>query len=220
MRNDDTYNLNAHRIPFHDAAGEDILKVVESYWKGLGRKGQIPLRTDLAAAELDDALPYCFIAQRSAPGMARMRVAGQALRDLLKMDARGLPLSAFLSVETREALMPLVESAFCDPAIVEIALESTAAIGRPPMKARMILLPLRDEENQTTRLFGALVTSGTTGLRPRQFTLSQRPIIQQRKVGNADFQLRVVSETENKPIMQTRKIAAATPALRLVVDNT
>jgi hypothetical protein len=86
----------------------------------------IPARNEIAPQGIDAALPYAFILQRVGPGVARMRVAGQKIHELLCMDARGMPVSVLFAPNSREQLRALVETAFTQPAIVAASLISPA----------------------------------------------------------------------------------------------
>ena len=193
-----------------------MLQVVDAYWRDLRRKAKLPLRQDLTPAVLDTALPHCFIAERTTPGVARMRVAGQALQQHLKLDPRGMPVSTFLDGDGREALMPLVEAVFQDPAIVEVRLSATSRIGRPRMTGRLLLLPMRDVFEDATRILGALVTDTSAGLRRTQFRLADDPIVRFETVKTPSMPIRVVATATDVP---ERDGPATGPALRLVVNN-
>ena len=150
-----------------------ILQSLETYWRALRHAQRIPSRNDIEPQQIDDALPHAFILQRVAPGVARMRVAGQQLHDLLKMDARGMPISTFFVPEARDEVAGLVESAFASPAIVAIQVVSPGSMLRQEVTGTMLLLPLRDAKGDTTRILGALITDGPRGNRPRRFEIAK-----------------------------------------------
>lgn len=204
------------RVPFGTVEGEAVLQIVQDYWEQLRRNQQVPLRSDLAPASLDRALPHCFIVERVAPEVARMRVAGQALRDILNMDARGMPLSAFLSPDARAMLGPMIEAAFTQPQVLEIALQTERTLSRASTKARMIIMPLRDDLGRTARLFGALVTDRPIRLGARRFNLAEEPVVQHRILRLSSGEVRLVATAETPAPGAPRGKAA----LRLVVDNT
>ena len=55
----------------------------------------MPLRSEIDPRGLKGALEYCFVLERIAPGLARLRVAGSHLGDLMGMEVRGMPITAF-----------------------------------------------------------------------------------------------------------------------------
>ncbi|MEM8536897.1 MAG: PAS domain-containing protein [Pseudomonadota bacterium] len=196
-------------------ADDPILEKLENYWNGLRHSKRIPARNDVEPSEIDYILPHAFILQRVAPGLARMRVAGQKLHDLLKMDARGMPVTTLFHHDSRDQIKDLLESAFMDPAIVSLPLHSPGSLMRPEINGAMLLLPLHDHEGKSNRLLGALVTDLEKTNRPRRFTIPAEAQIRYDRLG-----LQLASET---PLPKVTKLAAETamarPALKLVVNN-
>ncbi|WP_341366078.1 PAS domain-containing protein [Yoonia sp. BS5-3] len=190
------------------------LQNLEQYWRALRHAQRIPSRNDIEPRQIDAALPHAFILQRVAPGVARMRVAGQQLHDLLKMDARGMPISAFFVPEAREQVAELVESAFASKAIVSIQLISCGSLLRQDVTGTMLLLPLRDAEGETTRILGALITDGARGSRPRRFEIAADQPIRHEPQGPQLAAVQAIMPTE-KP----KGRSAAHGVLRLVVNN-
>jgi len=124
------------RIPFHTAEGEALLKKVEAHWAAKRSFGSIPSQADLAPEPLNDALSYCFILERLSPTIARFRVAGQGLNDLLRLEARGMPLSAIFTPEGRAQLGPIINSVCEVPEIVEIPVTASRGIIGGPLRGR------------------------------------------------------------------------------------
>ena len=197
-------------MPGHD---DPILRSLEQYWQTLRHAQQLPARTDIAPSKIDHALPYAFILQRVAPGTARFRVAGQRLHELLKMDARGMPMGTLFLPEARDQAQDLVEAAFAGPAIVGLPIESPGTLLRPALKGTMLLLPLRDRDNKATRMLGAVVTDQDGGSRPRRFTIPQGARIRHEPIG---VQL---AATQLIPRARKERPDAERPALKLVVNN-
>lgn len=208
--NDDMKERRGADMP---GQSDPILKSLEQYWQTLRHAQRLPARNDVAPSKIDDALPHAFILQRVAPGTARFRVAGQRLHDLLKMDARGMPFSTIFLPDAREQAQSLLEFAFSSPAIVCIPLVSPATLLRPALEGKILLLPLRDSDDNTTRMLGALVTQAHTANRPRRFTIPQGARIRHEPIG-----LRL-APTPLFPPAPSKRPDAARPALRLVINN-
>lgn len=198
------------QMPGHN---DPLLQSLEQYWETLRDATRLPARTDLSPNMIDHALPNAFILQRVAPGIGRFRVAGQRLHDLLKMDARGMPLSVFFTADAREQAQQLLESAFMSPAIVSIPLVSSGSLLRPEINGTMLLLPMRDNAGKTTRMLGALVCDDYAGSRARRFSIPQSARIRHDPLG---VQL---AATQMIPQVPMKKPDAARPALKLVVNN-
>ncbi len=199
-----------------DLPGGDnaILNSLEKYWQALRHAQRIPSRNDIEPSQIDHALPHAFILQRVAPGIARMRVAGQQLHDLLKMDARGMPISTFFVPEARDQIAELIEAAFTEPAIISVPLTSPGSLVRPSLTGTMMMLPLRDDKGDTSRILGALVTEGQPGSRPRRFEITKGAAIRHETLGLqlASVQSILRPDHEKGP-------DATRPALRLIVNN-
>ncbi len=194
--------------------GNETLESLESYWQTLRHAQKVPSRNDIEPSQIDDALPHAFILQRVAPGVARMRVAGQRLHDLLKMDARGMPVSTFFMPEARDEIARLIEAAFREPAIISIPLDAPATMLRGQVTGTMLLLPLRDAQGATTRILGALVTEGEIGHRPRRFKITEGARLRRETLG-----LQLAGVQTLIPADPVEKPDTTRPALRLVVNN-
>lgn len=147
----------------------DLCALVDRYWRGLRHGRVAPLRSDVDPRAIAAALPYVLIAERLAPGIARLRIAGSELNDLLGMEARGMPLTVFAEPEARKLLSSAIEDVCASPAIVEMRLTGPASYGRPALSGRLMLWPLVSETGKMDRLLGCLVPVGETGRAPRRF---------------------------------------------------
>ncbi|MFP4328733.1 MAG: PAS domain-containing protein [Paracoccaceae bacterium] len=145
---------------------------VEAYWHALRIGRTLPRRGDIDPRGIEDALEYAFIAERIAPGHARLRVAGMHLSDLVGMEARGMPLSTLIAAQGRRAFAETLEKVFAQPAIARLSLRAQAGFGRPDLEGQMLLLPLRSESGEVSRVLGCLETLGRMGRAPRRFTPS------------------------------------------------
>ncbi len=153
-------------------ADHPALAQLRAYWEGLRAEGDLPTRAQIDPRGIERALEYAFIAERIAPGVARLRLAGMHLNDLMGMEVRGMPLTAFFEPVIRDEVQRQVERAFAEPAAVELELTSNRSIGRPALNARMLLLPLRNEAGDVARVLGGLVADGAIGRAPRRFRLA------------------------------------------------
>ena len=200
------------------------LDELEAYWKSLPRKLGVPSRADVDPVAMGRQLEDSLIVERVAPGVARIRVAGRNIGKLIGMEPRGLPLTAIMLPASRAAISNFIETGFTTPSVVELPLESPRAVGQPALHGKILLLPLRDDQGQVTRLLGVLVMSGRRGMGGRRFGISDaatprvEPVagltaVQGGRTDRTRPSLRVASAPSD-----TTK-AKDTPALRLVVSN-
>lgn len=156
------------------------LAQVEAYWEALRGTRLMPNRSEIDPRGIETALEYSFIVERIAPGIARLRIAGSHLSDLMGMEVRGMPLTAFIMPASRRQLSDTLEEVFETPATCTMALHSDKAAGNSALDARLLLMPLKSDLGDVSRLLGALVSVGDMGRSPRRFNITQtklRPIV-------------------------------------------
>ncbi len=156
------------------------LAQVEAYWEALRGTRLMPNRSEIDPRGIEQALEYSFIVERIAPGIARLRIAGSHLNDLMGMEVRGMPLTAFMAPGSRRQVSDTLEEVFETPATCVMTLRSDKSAGMPPLDARMLLLPLKSDLGDVSRLLGALISVGDMGRSPRRFEVTNtilRPIL-------------------------------------------
>ncbi|MBT0956879.1 PAS domain-containing protein [Alphaproteobacteria bacterium KMM 3653] len=148
-----------------------VLDCLDAHWSALTAQaeGRLPARSDIDPTRFEPALSYTFMAERMAPGTARLRVCGRHINDLMGMELRGMPLTALFGPEARAEVQAVLEKVFTHPARARLNLISPASLGRPVINGQMCLWPLRDGEGAVTRLLGGLATIGPAGRLPRRF---------------------------------------------------
>ncbi len=146
---------------------------VEGYWNALYDRKTLPRRADVDPRALESALEYTFILQHIAPGIARFRVAGQHLTQLMGLDVRGMPLTAMFDPAARIELSRIVQTVVTDPCICEVFIQSAGTFGRGVLTGKLFLAPLLDEAGQMTRILGCFQTNGTIGRQPRRFSITE-----------------------------------------------
>ncbi|MBZ4022457.1 PAS domain-containing protein [Rhodobacter sp. TJ_12] len=147
-----------------------VVAQMRAYWEGLRKGRDVPARAEIDPRGLESALEYAFILERVAPGMGRFRLAGMHLNDLMGMEVRGMPLTALFTPEGRKRVADATEAVFSGPSVAELVLTAEAGIGKPPMTARLILLPMKSDMGDVTRILGCLVGEGQAiGRTPRRF---------------------------------------------------
>ena len=170
--------MDKHRENFHNVVamtefktevGYSAISQVEGYWEALRGMRMMPKRSEIDPRGIENALEYTFVLERIAPGMARLRIAGSHLGDLMGMEVRGMPLTAFITPSGRRQLSDALEEVFQRPAICELRLTAETARDKPSMDARMVLLPLKSDLGDVSRILGCFVARGEIGRSPRRF---------------------------------------------------
>lgn len=154
------------------AAQFAILAEVRAYWEGLRRTGDIPRRDEIDPRGIAGALENTFLLERVAPGVARFRLAGMQLHDLMGMDVRGMPLTALIDPADRARMGDQLETVFAVPSTLEVRLEAERGLGRPALEARMLLLPLTSTRGVVDLALGCMAIHGAMGRAPRRFAIT------------------------------------------------
>jgi hypothetical protein len=206
-------------FPTHTRRSDDtlhpVLQNVEAHWRDMRGTQMVPARNDIDPNMLDDALPWTFVLQRVAPGVARVRVAGQKLHDILRMDPRGMPLSAFFGPDDRSTLSVYLESVFADPAVIAIPLTVPATFLRKAVQGQILMMPLCDAHGEVTRVIGAMVTDGPLGPRHRRLCIDDT-----KPIRHDVLQTMRMVPSKGPQRSQTKKPdTLLRPALTLVVNN-
>ena len=148
-----------------------------AYWTSMRCNGDVPRRSDIDPRGIEPLLGNALIAERVAPGLARLRIAGTHLSDLMGMEVRGMPISAFIDPADRDRLASLLSDLFERPARVTLHLDAAGGLGRPALTGQMELLPLRSDLGDISRALGCLVTSGLPGRTPRRFRITSAQVM-------------------------------------------
>tara|TARA_R110002094_G_scaffold25811_3_gene38141 strand:+ start:4813 stop:5517 length:705 start_codon:yes stop_codon:yes gene_type:complete len=157
---------------YHPDSGYAAIAQVEAYWEALRTGRLLPKRSQVDPRGIEQALEYAFILERIAPGIARLRIAGSHLSDLMGMEVRGMPLTAFFAPNTRRQIADGLEDVFQTPATATLRLTSPGGAGRAALEARMVLLPLKSDLGDVSRALGCLVSQGEVGVAPRRFDVT------------------------------------------------
>lgn len=196
---------------------------VDAYWEALRNGRLMPARGDVDPRGIADVLEFAFVLEKIAPGVARMRLAGMHLNDLMAMEVRGMPITAMFLPEARRALQTVLETVLESPAKAKLTLESDSGLTRPKLEAQMVLLPLKDEHGRPTRVLGALQSKGKIGRGPRRFRITSQSV--EPLLGDTDqhypmpdMQERRTSQVAETPSSFEGKSDEAGLFLRLVHD--
>lgn len=155
------------------SAGPDPLSQLRGYWEGLRVGGGIPARSRISPRGIEQALSCTFLIERVAPGIARFRIAGMDLAEFMGMEVRGMPFSAIFCPLGRIEIANKLERVFQDAAILTADLVAERGLGRPALTARMLALPLCNEQGSVNLAIGCMALSGKVGRTPRRFDVTQ-----------------------------------------------
>ena len=144
---------------------------VRDYWEALRAGRDVPYRSEIDPRGIERALEFAFVLERVAPQVARFRLAGMHLSDLMGMEVRGMPLTSFFTPKAREEVSDVLQSVFTGPRTAELTLKAEPGFGKPEMQARLIILPLKSDLGDVSRALGCLMAEGPIGRAPRRFDI-------------------------------------------------
>lgn len=156
-----------------DCARYAAIREVRAYWDALRDDQDLPRREQINPRGMAGALHQVFMVERIAPGLARFRLAGMDINDLMGMEVRGMPISAMFDPAARARLAELLEKVVASRTIVEMDLEADRGIGRPALRARLLLLPLKGTAGEADLILGCLACDGQIGRAPRRFVIAR-----------------------------------------------
>lgn len=210
---------NAQSIqPWQDKRQTKSVQRIEQYWEELRGSRLLPSRCEVDPRALEGVLSNAFILERIAPGLARFRIAGSHLTEFTGLELRQMPASVLFGIHSRSVLADALEAVFDEPAAVHMDLNSVGGVMQADLHGEMILLPLRDDAGDVSRVIGAIEMEGDAGRKPRRLDITR----QSRKsltgfAGSAQGgpKPRVISRCQ-EPVASERSTGSH---LRLVVSN-
>ena len=233
----------------HDGPGDRIVELsdhrgvaehaavfqVEDYWEQVRGGRLVPQRIEIDPKGLEGCLAKVFLIERISSGLARFRIAGSHMTELMGLEVRGMPMSSVFAPTSREKLADAIQSLFDDPAVVQMTLAGETGFGRPAIDGMMRLFPLRSDLGEISRALGVVSMSGRLGRAPRRLEITgqkRRGLVGY--AGDDAASLRGFRETgvgytpAKSPAQQsmgrapqdTAGARRLPPYLRLVTDNT
>lgn len=132
-----------------------MIHTLRSHWDSLRINGELPLRADIDPRQIPDVLDSLFIFERLNPLDVRVRVAGLTLCEMMGMEVRGQSPMSFFDQSTRQHFAAVVGDVMEHPAIAHLGLDTVDKMGNEA-RAEMILLPLRSDFGDVSRIIGCV----------------------------------------------------------------
>lgn len=206
------------RLPSRVDPRFPAISVIRAYWDALRNGRDMPFRSEIDPRGIECALEHTFVLERIAPRLARFRLAGSHLNELMGMEVRGMPLTAFFAAAARRETGDILARVFDGSETAELTLVPERSTGRERMDARMLLLPLRSDLGDVSRALGCMVGLGPAGRGPRRFEIAGARLA---RPSGADRPL-MPGFAEPRVSFLPRAVRADTmvrPRLRLVVSH-
>ncbi len=175
-----------------------VVSQITAYWEALRSGRDAPYRSEVDPRGIQSALKNAFILERMAPGLAKIRVSCRQLTELMGMDMRGMPITSMITPDSRESFRRTIEDVFTGPAVGELRLRGDKGFLKPGPEAHMLLLPLKDEAGDVTRILGAFTNEGCSGPKSHQFRLEGSFLRQLGEIKNKGQFLRPIRENDGR----------------------
>lgn len=133
----------------------DMINTLRTHWDKLCDGNQVPLRSDIDPRAIPDALDSLFMLERLNPEDVRCRIAGLTICEMMGMEVRGLSPMTFFTDGSRPRFAAVMNEVMSVPKIARLGLEATDKLGNNGI-AEMILLPLRSDFGEVTRIIGCV----------------------------------------------------------------
>lgn len=211
---------------------DPIIVDLLSYWESL-RAGRVaPMRSELDPRKITGVLEHTFVLEYNNALDVRFRLAGIKLCEMMGMELRGMPARSLIELGHRDELSRIVDDLIHAPKIVELQLRSNENKGG--ITARMLLLPMQDQNGKIARILGCLTSNGVNMKHPQRFEIEKvkttrivgvmNTTAPQQVAGFAEDTVPFIGPTTcTKPAMpsksdksRTERLVAGKPYLRLV----
>jgi hypothetical protein len=135
---------------------------------GVARLCLVPKLSEIDPRAIAHALEYIFVSERIVIGMARFRIVGSHLCNIIGMEVFGMPLNSLITPSGRETLGSVLETVFQCPAACDLKMVAEVGRQKPAVEALMSLMPLRSDLGDVRRLLGCFVAKGALDTQPRR----------------------------------------------------
>lgn len=149
-------------------------RLLKRHWHSLRQGGaSLPRRDAITPRAIAGMLDHVLMAERRPGGAVLLRYAGMAVNAVHGQDLTGRPLSALFEIGMRDQLLEALELAFSGSRTLDMELHSERGLTRPPLMARLTLLPLAGVGSEGVTLIGCLDLDGPPILPPRRFRIER-----------------------------------------------
>ena len=133
-------------------------QALHGYWNELRAGRDAPYRSEIDPRRIRGALETMFILETTAEGGLRFRLAGTRLCELAGEELRGKPAETLMIFGHERELTTLARRALGEPGIgmMRLRAEHAREPGAESWGGEAILLPMRSELGEMTRILGAV----------------------------------------------------------------
>ena len=136
-------------------------EAVFEYFNELRGDRAAPLRSEIDPSALKTVLPDLFILEKARDGIVRFRLAGTRVCIILGREMRDRAFTESWEATVRHRMRLAADAVIANRSALEIAVTAVDDDGGA-LALEMLMLPLCSRADRCDRIFGSLVTLGTT----------------------------------------------------------
>ena len=138
---------------------DPILNSLKQYWESLRAGRLAPYRSEIDPRQFEHALENMFILEIIGDETIRVRLAGMKLCEMMGMEVRGMSPRAFMMPEDRSRFDNAIMDVVRKPAVSDFVMETVDYNGKSGT-AYLLLMPLRSDFGEITRILGCISDNG------------------------------------------------------------
>lgn len=138
---------------------DPILNSLKEYWESLRAGRLAPYRSEIDPRQFEHALENMFILEIIGKETVRVRLAGMKLCEMMGMEVRGMSPRAFMMPEDRSRFDAAIMDVVQKPSVADFVMETVDYNGKSGT-AYLLLMPLRSDFGEITRILGCISDNG------------------------------------------------------------
>ena len=176
---------------------DPVLDSLRTYWENL-RAGRVaPYRSEIDPREFKHALENMFILEIVGDSNIRVRLAGMKMCEMMGMEVRGMSPRAFMMPGDRTKFDQAIMDVVAKPAVTEFVMETIDYNGRSGT-AYMLMMPLRSDFGEITRILGCITDAGDNYEAPVRMRITRTNVDMIKYDDNAE-QAKIAGFAERQP---------------------
>lgn len=144
------------------------IDALHNHWKSLREGNLPPFRSEISPRSLPDMLDNLFIFETLNPDDIRVRIAGIKICEMMGREVRGQTPMSFFGENARGRFAAVMTDVLTRPTVARLGLETSDSNGNIG-HADMILLPLRSDFGDVSRIIGCVSEPDTGFTAPVSF---------------------------------------------------
>ena len=133
------------------------LQTLRAHWDDICEGDLPPFRSDIAPRTIPGVLDTLFILEQLGPQDTRVRIAGIKICEMMGMEVRGQSPMSFFQDNSRGRFDNILSEVLGQPKIAYLGLDTVDKLGNTG-HVEMVLLPLRSDFGDISRIIGCVTT--------------------------------------------------------------